>query len=1728
MRLKIIPQNANKSKFFKGKTSVDGIISFERGKLYLNFYNTDTKKTESVALSKGDLFGYGKYEGKQGVIFPISKMFSGQVQNVTEDDLALFQELTPEELKDYEKSKTEDAKKQFQLNLEAQRVTRRKYFIEYLDKVRQPILKIENKIKKVTDELQRVKNSAPLLREAAKISTIIKGIKPIKGVLTPQEIATLKTKSPYEVSQYILNKAKEIEQGISPLITEIEQDYNNLLEQKTQTESSLQNEIDFVNGLIDDEYDFDSTIIDQLKADRKELKDALDKNNSIIDNFKIIISNLKDMANAIPTVINNIYDFLTNEETSQYSSQQLQEQFDDITSKIEAVEKENEQVRDKIDKYDKVIRFLSRVSKQVKTERDAKKLAEYKEEIFNSQNQSQSQFETLTPEEAEKAKKEAEFTLQPHISKTFVATTSENVFNPDGSVKDPKNDNNVLRLQRFLEKVDKIAQYTLLVITKDNAAQYGLQDIIFSSEKFTNSGNEADTDIKVVFVRKQDGKYFFPDQNLVESETPNPNQVIYTSIKTTSEFNSEGNKRYYLAEGITPEQEKEIVKLYQNAHKSYRQSLIDLIKNKELIELPITGISKGVEIQAEDKKQTSASEILPTGTDLSSTPLIVIPENPAKPTDKTGKVVFQGTNDNVNMPLGIPLLSFGQHLKFLNSRKFTSQEVENIMNIMVFMYNQAKENKGKLNGQIIKYLSKTLYWRNPEYVSKATNKKQSSSVGKYQIWYDAKTQSLRVGRNTAEIPFRFETEDDLLKLKAFLSEVYHNIDIVPLELDKTGGVLEPYTEIISIDKKGNLKTREWASYQEYLLSNKNPDGTTRTPILTVSQPVSTIPNQSRYVTFSNTYVDKVTDFIKETIAIPANSTQKQAENTTPTSTKAAPTTTEAREFTDISNPNWTTIPPTKEGEVYKYTVSEDNYVLFTFGDNRNPHIIFDSKNQPGVIQPKVKDLINGKIPLPKGTLSKGTQAITQTNNDKNPPTSSKKQKINFSTVVDDTENSASDFPTTSITEEELKEMGINDTNLPNFEDTGDEDYRVAKNKKYVRENLKEAEAWFKERFPQIDFKFVVGLINGKAWGQTLNAAVLLSNFAEEGTIYHEAFEVVYKHFLTKNQKKALNREFRNRKGSFTDYKTEKTVEYSEATDFQIKEQLAEEYREYGLTGKKWEGQYNKNSFFRRIYNAIKDLLTNADSIQEVFDKITEASYKDKVPNVDNINSSEDYLLQRLSITNPLYLNDLLNSMTNIMFSKLYKADKNILEMFKNDFSVSEYYKEVKDQLNKHFGGQEALNLIKGLTPDEFVKENLNKKSYDKIGKIFKDSGSSILSRLQSEYPNPVDFLNKLYDLINSYEYIDLNWQDIQEKHKQYLAKYKVEFEEQELEEDEIEVDNRSNWVDDVSINAKENANTEIKLLVATLLEKVYEYREVNGIVLSPTITTKTNSLYLNNLVDYNKTMIELLYNLSDTTNFEEMVENLKQLKLTNPSIQGLLDKLKVDYPSNELTAYDVSLRNKFIKSLNKMKATYNKLIISGENMDGNFLDINQSENANLIKRKWLENIKTSDLIKVVNDKNVFDKANLKTKSITNIKDAIKFLNELGFEFNLPIGMIQREDETLILKAATDLFITLTKDDTEFVVADNAQTKVPLNTLSSIYIKYTGNLPEPQHINIDGKPVYNILLHNFIGLVVKNFNRSKTLEEFFKRIPQLDSQYARSSQILTSPQFFLQMEKEEIQ
>ena len=73
-------------------------------------------------------------------------------------------------------------------------------------------------------------------------------------------------------------------------------------------------------------------------------------------------------------------------------------------------------------------------------------------------------------------------------------------------------------------------------------------------------------------------------------------------------------------------------------------------------------------------------------------------------------------------------------------------------------------------------------------------------------------------------------------------------------------------------------------------------------------------------------------------------------------------------------------------------------------------------------------------------------------------------------------------------------------------------------------------------------------------------AIYLYKNAETGTAYHEVFEAVWKMFTTDAEKTAIINEFKSRKGTFFDRPSQKYVNYADATPFQIKERLAEEFK----------------------------------------------------------------------------------------------------------------------------------------------------------------------------------------------------------------------------------------------------------------------------------------------------------------------------------------------------------------------------------------------------------------------------------------------------------------------------------------------------------------------------------------------------------------------------------------
>jgi hypothetical protein len=175
-------------------------------------------------------------------------------------------------------------------------------------------------------------------------------------------------------------------------------------------------------------------------------------------------------------------------------------------------------------------------------------------------------------------------------------------------------------------------------------------------------------------------------------------------------------------------------------------------------------------------------------------------------------------------------------------------------------------------------------------------------------------------------------------------------------------------------------------------------------------------------------------------------------------------------------------------------------------------------------------------------------------------------------------------------------------------------------------NQKEEMEWLDRVLPQLSreqkVQVVKGLINvtdkgTKAWGQFIDGMIKISDQAAKGTVYHEAFHVVFNTLLNDSERIGLLEEARKKFGTTSDLDTE--------------ERLAEAFREFVEQGGK-----DTRSFGRRVMDFFKNLLLKithwnklSPSMGYYFKQINNAKYANKpvktYNGVHNREAAEEYL-----------------------------------------------------------------------------------------------------------------------------------------------------------------------------------------------------------------------------------------------------------------------------------------------------------------------------------------------------------------------------------------------------------------------------------------------------------------------------------------------------------------------
>jgi len=189
--------------------------------------------------------------------------------------------------------------------------------------------------------------------------------------------------------------------------------------------------------------------------------------------------------------------------------------------------------------------------------------------------------------------------------------------------------------------------------------------------------------------------------------------------------------------------------------------------------------------------------------------------------------------------------------------------------------------------------------------------------------------------------------------------------------------------------------------------------------------------------------------------------------------------------------------------------------------------------------------------------------------------------------------------------------------------TDDDGFSMSRFKDATKKAIQLAEAKrnmaaiFGEKFADENVQMVVGLIQGEGYGAfTADGKILLSNLAEAGTEYHEAFHRVWRMYVPSSKRSELIAEFETRADKEDVLAAVRAAGYKGSREYLIEEALAEEFKLYSDKYKYKNGKLvPKNKIERWFDKLIKFLraLIGRPIQQQFYDDILAGKYKNVAP-----------------------------------------------------------------------------------------------------------------------------------------------------------------------------------------------------------------------------------------------------------------------------------------------------------------------------------------------------------------------------------------------------------------------------------------------------------------------------------------------------------------------------------
>lgn len=1033
--------------------------------------------------------------------------------------------------------------------------------------------------------------------------------------------------------------------------------------------------------------------------------------------------------------------------------------------------------------------------------------------------------------------------------------------------------------------------------------------------------------------------------------------------------------------------------------------------------------------------------------DLATKPVIYVPTLDSK--------IQRGSTSYSNALGKIFLVAGNGYIPLQN--KLHSEKEATVIHQVIKRLADIRFEEGDLSSpeakRLFDWLRSVTYWGTPK-----------NGPGINSVWFDSdgplslKLNMSNKGVNFPFTPLSIEANKDAIIEN--LQKMYNNVRSSYVARDLSNWNT-PYEEILSVGEDGNVRSKQWKNYQSYLLSTTGRTGE-ETPLTVPYREATPDTSNRESIYFVNTdTADKYAGVVNKT-------TVAKKSILTP----AAPSAT-AEFVMDGQTPN--TIKNAQYGDII-FTV--DGAELERSGGKSGVALVQDPEGKL-LSQPAIDKLAKEK----NMSVDKAASFLASS--------------IYNKLTAAPTPAPVQAAPVVPVVPVESQEITTSDEDLirQQMNDMGDDaPFRLKVNQdvdKFETEDWPKIEEFMKKNFPMIPLYRVKNIIRGlggiEAWGMLKNGGIYVYENAEVGTAYHEVFEAVWKLFSNPEEKINITNEFKNRAGSFVDRVTGETIKYSEATDFQLKEQLAEEFRDFVQYGKvpvkPAKGAPLIVKLFNDLVNFIKSFFVGpqaARNTEELFKRMTTGFYSKQFPSAQALSYARmgvidvtDAFADRESETRikgfvGQEVNDIMHQMTYELLKDTMTTGKNIFNITPNTVTSE----QLKDALQK--------TALKSRKAAEILIE--------KAKKISEQEGRVI----SEKYAPVIEKSNSLWKRITE------NWDELMEKHREFLLSYNIQFSENEGATIVEEKGKDETYAGAETIDNFRKANSAIKLLLSTIpiyREGNLEYTSINGARLLP-----TSEVYM--------AIINRTYS---ATNPDEMVEGLRQLAIDDENYRTLYKRITGQSFEDGEVSYDNLNKDHELRLVNALWRLFNKQNPTVKNLyilDNGDVQVGDS-NFTTAARQLADEFKNGVVSSVKNDTKYFEysglrkgyapkvdangKAFIGTFPTGTIEDQVKFLKKLGIPFDLKqVEQLDADDKDRFTEATLGIKKSFTKLEV-------------VSTLSGRTLSINGRLLELATIQAKiNNPEFDSVFYNVNGDATQTFIGVNALSNLHNQLSKINN------------------------